>query len=136
MNKINITCIIDDDPIYQHLINKMMIKTDFSKSYIFYKNGKEALKGIKQRLENNSTIPDVILLDINMPVMDGWQFLDEVAKINTYEHIKILVISSSIDPRDIEKAKKNKLVIDYVLKPISLSKIKHIQDTLLNKTLS
>ncbi|WP_299112070.1 response regulator [uncultured Winogradskyella sp.] len=119
MKQIDITCIIDDDPIFVYGTRKIMEMADFSNAFMVYKNGKEALENLKPILKQEKNIPDVILLDINMPIMDGWQFLDEFIKVKTKKPITIFVVSSSIDPQDIEKAKKYSIVKDYILKPIS-----------------
>jgi CheY-like chemotaxis protein len=83
-------------------------------------------------LENatEDRLPDIIFLDINMPVMDGWEFLNEFIKIkNNFEKkITLYVVSSSIDPRDLERAKSINLVTDYLIKPIELKKFEKIFD--------
>ncbi len=120
------TCIIDDDPIFVFGAKKIMEMADVSNTFIVFKNGKAALDGLKPILHHGKNIPDIILLDINMPIMDGWQFLDEFIKIDCKKTIKIYVVSSSIDPSDLERAEKYHIIEDYILKPISLEKIKAI----------
>ena len=76
MRKIKLTYLIDDDEIYIFTAKKLINKTDFSEEVKFFYNGKEALEAIKSKLYNEEELPEVILLDLNMPIMDGWQFLD------------------------------------------------------------
>lgn len=128
MKTINTICIIDDDPIFRFGTKKLMEKVQASLNFLIYKNGKEAFEDIIYKLKSNTNIPDVILLDLNMPIMDGWQFLDEFATIANTERIPIYIVSSSVDSRDIEKAKNYEIVNDYIIKPFSLSVI---QDLLL-----
>ena len=128
MKTINTICIIDDDPIFRFGTKKLMEKVQASLNFLIYKNGKEAFEDIIYKLKSNTNIPDVILLDLNMPIMDGWQFLDEFATIENTERIPIYIVSSSVDSRDIEKAKNYEIVNDYIIKPFSLSVI---QDLLL-----
>jgi CheY-like chemotaxis protein len=75
-------------------------------------------------------LPEIIFLDLNMPVMDGWEFLGEFVKIknNFDKKISLYVVSSSIDPRDLERAKSFNLVTDYLIKPIELKKFEKIFD--------
>jgi CheY-like chemotaxis protein len=121
-----ITCIIDDDPIFVYGAKKIMELADVSNSFMIFKNGKAALEGLKPILHKGENIPDIILLDINMPIMDGWQFLDEFIKIKSKKVIKIYIVSSSIDPSDLEKAEQYKIIEDYIFKPISLELIRKI----------
>ena len=130
MKQIDITCIIDDDPIFVFGAKRIMQAADFSKSFIIFNNGKEAIDGLKHILTEGQKIPEVILLDINMPVMDGWQFLDEFSKIERAKDVTIFIVSSSIDPSDLEKARSYNIVNDYVLKPISIEKVKTISEKL------
>lgn len=128
MKKIDTACIIDDDSIFIFGAKHMMKISNFSKSLLVFKNGKEAIESLKTIFKQNKNVPDIILLDINMPIMDGWQFLDEFEKLN-YNTTKIFMVSSSIDPIDINRAKKYNTVVDYILKPISIDKIKKISKT-------
>ena len=78
--KINLACIIDDDEIYVYGVKCIMNMVDFTKDLIVFENGEDALNYFKPIMDDPDAIPDVILLDINMPIMDGWQFLDEFRK--------------------------------------------------------
>lgn len=130
--KVELACIIDDDKIYVNLVKKIIEIKKLSKNLLIFKNGKEALDHFKLILENatEDVLPDIIFLDINMPVMDGWEFLNEFIKIkNNFEKkITLYVVSSSIDPRDLERAKSFNLVTDYLIKPIELKKFEKIFD--------
>jgi len=99
---------------------------------LIFKNGLEALEYFKIILTNMSEekLPDIIFLDLNMPVMDGWEFLGEFIKIKNQfdKKITLYVVSSSIDPRDLERAKSFNLVTDYLIKPIELKKFEKIFD--------
>ncbi|WP_037318671.1 response regulator [Salegentibacter sp. Hel_I_6] len=130
--KVELACIIDDDKIYVNLVKKIIEIKKLSKNLLIFKNGMEAFDHFKLILENASEekLPDIIFLDINMPVMDGWEFLNEFIKIkNNFEKkITLYVVSSSIDPRDLERAKSFNLVTDYLIKPIELKKFEKIFD--------
>ena len=126
MKIINAVCIIDDDPIFRFGTKKLMESVQPSLSFMVYKNGKEAFDDLILKIKSSESIPDVILLDLNMPIMDGWQFLDECLKNKLLEKIPIYIVSSSVDSRDIEKAKKYKIVNNYIIKPFSVSTIEDL----------
>lgn len=128
MRKIKLTYLIDDDEIYIFTAKKLINKTDFSEEVKFFYNGKEALRAIKSKLYNEEELPDVILLDLNMPIMDGWQFLDEFIRIKTKKTIKVYIVSSSVNPTDIERAKTYNMVSNYTVKPISREKLYSITE--------
>ena len=129
--KVELACIIDDDKIYVNLVKKIIEIKKLSENLLIYKNGKEALdyfKNIMEGATDEDKLPDIIFLDLNMPVMDGWEFLNEFIKIknNLNKKITLYVVSSSIDPRDLERAKSFNLVTDYLIKPIELKKFEKI----------
>lgn len=129
--KVELACIIDDDKIYVNLVKKIIEIKKLSENLLIYKNGKEALDYFKAIMENatdEDKLPDIIFLDLNMPVMDGWEFLNEFMKIknNLNKKITLYVVSSSIDPRDLERARSFNLVTDYLIKPIELKKFEKI----------
>lgn len=114
--------VIDDDPIYKIIIKKIINQSDLFSSTTSFSNGKEAIQFLKQSVDNNCNIPEIILLDIEMPIMDGWGFMDEIAKIESklLSQILIYISSSSIAVEDKEKAKNNNLILGYMSKPIKL----------------
>ncbi len=122
MNK-KVICIIDDDPIYQILINKIIAMSKTECEIIRFKNGKEALDYFT--LDTIKNLPEIILLDLEMPIMDGWDFMTEVDKIFT-DQTDIYIVSSSIAYEDKEKAKRFTKVKGYFSKPIDSEKILEI----------
>ncbi|MCM4170713.1 response regulator [Arenibacter sp. TNZ] len=121
--RINTTCIIDDDPIFIFGSKILLRNNSFGANIIVFQNGKEALDNIVQMLESDQGLPEVIFLDINMPIMDGWEFLEIFSKISKVQHIRVYILSSSIDSRDIERAKQYEIVSDFIAKPLTDSKI-------------
>ena len=89
MKKIRAISIIDDDPITVFGIKKMLSAIEASQNIITFANGKEAIDGIRAGMENGQGVPEVIFLDINMPIMDGWQFLEEFITLPLAERIRI-----------------------------------------------
>ena len=126
MKKIDIACIIDDDPIFIFGTKKIMQIANFCESFMIFHNGKQAYDKLKIILENGSQLPDLILLDLNMPIWDGWQFLDEFVKIPNEKIITIYIITSSVDPADVIRAKSYDMVSNYIVKPITMPELKKI----------
>ncbi|MAZ28485.1 MAG: response regulator [Cytophagaceae bacterium] len=128
MKKIDIACIIDDDPVFVFGAQRMMEITSFCKSIMVFPNGQEAINALEPLMTSNSdNIPDVILLDLNMPIMDGWSFLDAFLEIPSEKNVTIYIITSSIDPADTEKAKLYEGNLrNYLIKPISKAKLESI----------
>ena len=124
--EISLACIIDDDPIFIFGTKKMMSYSGICESFLIFKNGKEAYEHLSIIIKENKSLPDIILLDINMPIMNGWQFLDEIIKIDIPKELKIFIVSSSENPEDIEKAKEYNFIKNYVVKPINATKLKQI----------
>ncbi|TRO63279.1 response regulator [Christiangramia sabulilitoris] len=127
MKKVDIACIIDDDPIFVFGTKKIMKLANFCNSFMVFHNGEEAINNLRPIMEsNNASLPDVILLDLNMPIMDGWEFLEEFVKIPSQKEVTIYIVTSSIDPQDIERAKYYDKVSSYLIKPISSEKLQQI----------
>jgi CheY-like chemotaxis protein len=125
MKKIDIACIIDDDPIFVFGV-KIMELVGFCNGFMVFRNGEEALNNLKAIISANEKLPDIILLDLNMPVLDGIQFLEEFVKVPCKKKIIIYVVSSSVDPEDVLRVKSFESVSDYIVKPVSVEKLKNI----------
>lgn len=122
MTKINSICIIDDDPITVFGIKKILSNVVVCDLVSTFANGKLAIDGIKNTLEQNKMVPEVIFLDINMPIMDGWQFLEEFISLSMHQKVRINIVTSSIDAADREKWKyfksRSQHTITFNNKPI------------------
>lgn len=130
MKKFNSICIIDDDPITVFGMRKMLDSIITYNAIHTFVNGKLAIDGIKEIIDTNQEIPQVIFLDINMPIMDGWQFLEEFISLPIENKVRINIITSSIDSNDKKswesyKAKTHHLVT-YNHKPIRKQEIEEI----------
>jgi CheY-like chemotaxis protein len=130
MSKFKDVFVIDDDKVFHFIIKKLFSKNNINVSPSFYFNGLEAIEEIKQKINSGNTLPDLILLDINMPIMDGWQFLDEFRKtriVTQGERTTIYLVSSSDSISDINKAKEYQDQIkDYFFKPMTIEDLQKI----------
>lgn len=112
--------IVDDDKIFTYGFRKLTGIKGLFDEILDFCNGKEAIDYLINPL-NSTHLPDVLFVDINMPIMDGWEFNEAFGEIKSLLPKKISVynISSSIDIDDIVRAKNNPLVSDYLLKPLN-----------------
>lgn len=124
--KVDTILLIDDDIAINYFHKRLFSKTNLSDTVLPFYNGKQGLDGLlelnKSLSENNCVF---IFLDINMPVMDGWELLEELNANPSKIHFKykIFILSSSINPDDIKKAEANKLVVKYMSKPLNQTDI-------------
>ena len=134
MKKPFIICIVDDDEIYQYTITKTLDTHNLSRKVLMFSDGEEALDFMIANVANIKDLPDVIFLDINMPIMDGFQFMEEYVKIapKVGKKITIYMVSSSVDPVDIERAKTISEISDYIIKPINSEELAGIVNSLEN----
>ncbi|WP_324025005.1 response regulator [Maribacter sp. BPC-D8] len=132
MNKVSTCCIIDDDPIFVYGTKRIIKEVDFATSILVYSNGQEALDGLTRLCMAREPLPDVIFLDLNMPILNGWEFLDEFKNCKSKRSKKIIIyiISSSVDPRDLERVKNYEQVDTYILKPITPDDLAKILGTI------
>jgi CheY-like chemotaxis protein len=123
-------CIIDDDPIALFGLSKLLTKTQYVESISTFEDGELALETLRPHLENDSdACPDVIFLDLNMPIMDGWQFLDEYKRIERPEDSDIIllyVVSSSNHRTDLDRAKEYPVINGYMVKPVNRDNLRHV----------
>ncbi len=117
--------LIDDNEI-DNLINQKMIEAANITEHIFTHTGARSAIEFLKNIEKvddvaKQILPDVIFLDIDMPLMDGFQFLDEFDKLSdaTKKKCKIVMLTSSINPQDVNKSKEYSYVKKYINKPLS-----------------
>ena len=108
--------------MYVSLLTKLIDIRKLAEEIIVFKNGEEALNHFVSSFKDpqGQPVPQIILLDLNMPIMDGWGFLEELSKHDfpALHNCTLYIVSSSINPVDIERSKHFNLVKDFIVKPI------------------
>lgn len=115
---------VDDDKLFVYLTRKTIEAANFGVQIKEFGDGEEAINYLKQ-IAADTELPDIILVDLNMPIMDGWEFLEEYALIKqgVRKKARIYLVSSSISPHDIERAKNISSVSAFLIKPLSKEKV-------------
>ena len=120
--KIKNILLIDDSDIDNFINKSVLVKADIAENILTKTSAKEALSYLS---DENNVFPDIIFLDIRMPEMDGFEFLEEC--VNFPDHLKskctVFMLSSSIDPNDAERAKQHNVVKKHLTKPLTLNLI-------------
>jgi len=132
MKKFNCVLLVDDDSVSNFLHREVLERMHIANHTHESKNGHEALSFVKEHCApvEESECPDLILLDIKMPVMNGFEFLEELKefKKNLNRNLKVIIVSSSTNPKDREQSQK--FPIDgYIDKPLSASKLEAVVDS-------
>lgn len=135
LRKINKIMLIDDDEIHSNLCYELILKSGITQSVSIFNDAEEALQFIRENTAKPDALPDLIFLDINMPFMDGWEFLDayESVKPEIGKEIVLILLTSSVYKNDIEKAKQYKSVVEYIKTPISINKLLETKEEYFNK---
>lgn len=121
--------LVDDDEVYIYVTKKILANMSDTISVKSFNDGEEAIEFIQTCIQKNTPLPGVILLDINMPYLDGWGFLSEFKKFVpklAESEVNIYMVTSSNDPHDMERAKEFEQVTGYVVKPVFEDKLADI----------
>ncbi len=124
MKPLNTVYIVDDDMMCQYIAKTVVESVATTRDVRVFSNGLEAIDAIERNLESVEKLPDMILLDIMMPVLDGWGFLTSYAllKPRVGKEILIYIITTSNNPMDVERAKNFSDVSGYMVKPVTRQK--------------
>ena len=130
MKKINNALLVDNDALINMMNAKLIEGSKIARNVNIVTNAKEALRILKKiDVSNLPEFPEIIFLDIDMPVMSGWQFLKEVEKIPliVLNKCRIILLGSSLDLFQIKKAKSNTMVNDYIPKPLTMKSLQMLR---------
>jgi CheY-like chemotaxis protein len=112
--------LIDDDEVFVFLTKKLIARSELEVTVETYINGQDAIEQLQSLAQDESALPDIILLDLNMPVMDGWEFLKAYEEISfsNPNKIHLYIVTSSISPYEVERAKQIPAVQEFIVKPM------------------
>ncbi len=112
--------LVDDDKLFVFLTRKTINATNLVTGIQEFNDGEQAIDYLKQIVGNTDLLPDIIFLDLSMPIMDGWGFLKEYMLLapQIEKKIKVYIFTSSISPHDVERAKGIGVVTDFIVKPL------------------
>ncbi len=116
-------CLVEDEPIHALIAHRYLLGFSQVVHIDAYVDGKEAFDGLLASVEQGKPLPNLILLDINMPIWDGWQFLDALKPYPQLREIRVYLVSSSQSDYDLNKAKDYDLASRYIYKPLDAEKI-------------
>lgn len=120
MKRLKTLILVDDDEIIVYLTKRIIADTNLVELLQVFNNGQDAINYLKENAANPDMLPEILFLDLFMPVMDGWQFLEEYLAIKPKfsKPITIYIITSSVSKEDIIRAQKISEVTDYIIKPV------------------
>lgn len=125
--------LVDDDSVFIFLTRKIISDTGIETEVQVFEDGQATIEHFKKIVDEPASLPEVIFLDLSMPVMDGWMFLEDYKELapKLPGKIPLYLVSSTISPHDIERAKNNGLVTDLIIKPIRKEKIAEVLKSIL-----
>lgn len=135
MPKVEKVLIVDDDPTNNFICTKIISIANFARDVHGCLSAAEALEYLQERKSSPESLPDLIFLDINIPIMNGWKFLDEYKSLLPYFNKKIILfmLSSSVHKEDIKRARGYDEVADYVSKPLTVDTLRMIDSNYFQK---
>jgi CheY-like chemotaxis protein len=121
---------IDDDELFRVVVENFVSESAYSDRVQLFEDGDEALMELMQR-RGSTALPKLIFLDLNMTNLGGWQMLDLLNQIREFS-AKVIIVSSSMRKEDVNRAKEERLVVDYVVKPMSKGDFERLAKSWIN----
>lgn len=125
--------IIDDDPIVVFLHKKIIQKCEMSAEPLSFLNGKQCLEFFQEKASDTENY--LLFLDINMPVMDGWEFLEAIQHTPFGDKILVVLTTSSVDSHDRKKAGEYKQIFEFLEKPLTMEKCLSLKNRVIDQKL-
>ena len=128
--EIDLVMLVDDNETDNFISKRIIEITKFAKEVEVKSSGKGALDYLRENQENSDRLPNLIFLDINMPIVDGFIFLYEFEKFNdnVKDKCKVIILSSSDNKRDIDKIVNNNYVIKFITKPLTEGSLEELKE--------
>ena len=130
--EVDLVLLVDDNDTDNFINNRIIELTNFAKRVEVKNSGKSALEYLEANKDNDDMLPNIIFLDINMPIVDGFVFLYEFESFpqNIKDKCKIIILSSSDNKRDIDKIITNEYVIKFITKPLTEEALAEVKELL------
>ena len=127
-SKLGLVMLVDDNDTDNFISKRIIEITNFATEVIVKSSGKSALDYLEENNDDAESLPEIIFLDINMPIVDGFVFLYEFEKFNdtVKDKCKVIILSSSDNKRDIDKIVNNDYVIKFITKPLTENALEEI----------
>ncbi|WP_338790554.1 response regulator [Bernardetia sp. Wsw4-3y2] len=134
-DKISLVMLVDDNDTDNFISKRIIELTGFANEVVTKNSGKSALEYLKENKDDESKLPDLIFLDINMPIVDGFIFLYEFGQMpkSVHKKCRISVLSSSDNKRDIDRIVGNEYVIKFTTKPLTEDALNAVKDVWLKQ---
>jgi len=125
----DLVMVIDDNPIDRYLCSAVVKKSQWATSFLEFDMATKALEYLKEHADQPELIPQIIFLDINMPGMNGFQFLEEAAKLPIVieRTCCIVMLTSSFNHEDRDRSANNPIVKDFLNKPLNQAKLHEVE---------
>ncbi|HEX6914394.1 MAG TPA: response regulator [Chitinophagaceae bacterium] len=118
--------LVDDDKIYQFTAKKTLESMGLSGEVSVFSDGRHAIEYLRAHQHEITLLPDIIFLDINMPVMDGWQFVEAFEQLQLGKKVSLYMVSSSVDENDMKRSRQYAVINDYIIKPVGRSRFEEL----------
>jgi CheY-like chemotaxis protein len=122
--ELDLVYMIDDDEIIIFLTSKLLMDEQFCRRLMTFENAESALAKLSASMETGQDIPDAILFDLHMPVMNGWDFIEEVQKLQV--NIPAFIFTASINPSDKKRSYEYNKIKGFISKPLTQIKLQKI----------
>lgn len=131
-----IIAIVDDDELFHHTMRLSLEKLDSPKRLLFFNNGEEALQHFQKYLTDEKKLPDLVFLDIEMPVMNGFQFMERFKKLKKdyQKQTTVHMVTASMSREDINRTRHIHEISEYLLKPLKENDLKGLLEETLRPT--
>nr|WP_298996243.1 response regulator [uncultured Allomuricauda sp.] len=120
--------LVDDDFIFREAAEVLITSSGLTDEVLHFENGLEAYNRLVELSETPEHLPEIMLLDINMPVMNGWELLEELRQVKSVvrDSIQIHILTSSIAPEDLNLSKEYEFIDGYITKPLTRADLKKL----------
>jgi len=115
--------VVDDDDVNLYIMTRLVERTAYKTNMITKTDGNSGIDYLQQLIQNKEPLPTLILVDINMPISDGWEFLDRYKQLAIEQNIDVYILTSSVFDIDIERSKDYEFLAGFISKPITVEKL-------------